>query len=78
MLELDVNNLRSYLIVFAPELANSQYGKEIWALYESGLLQPEQVLTGQVVLDESLADVDAVLLQIEEAIKEDAIRRMCQ
>ncbi len=78
MLERDVNNLRSYFSSFAPSLADSQYGKEIWALYESGLLQPEQVLTGQVELDESLADVDAVLMQIEEAIKEDEIRRMCQ
>ncbi len=78
MLERDVNNLRSHFSAFAPTLADSQYGKEIWALYESGLLYPEQVLTGQVELDESLADVDAVLLQIEEAIKEDEIRRMCQ
>jgi RIO kinase 1 len=78
MLERDVNNLRSYFSAFAPSLADSQYGKEIWALYESGLLHPEQVLTGQVELDESLADVDAVLQQIEEAIKEDEIRRMCQ
>ena len=78
MLERDVNNLRSYFSTFAPSLADSQYGKEIWALYESGLLHPEQVLTAQVELDESLADVDAVLQQIEEAIKEDEIRRMCQ
>ena len=78
MLERDVNNLRSYFSAFAPSLADSQYGKEIWALYESGLLQPDQVLTGQVELDESLADVDAVLQQIEEAIKENEIRRMCQ
>ena len=78
MLERDVNNLRTYFSAFAPSLKDSQYGKEIWALYEGGLLTPEQILTGHVVLDESLADVDAVLLQIEEAIKEDEIRRMCQ
>lgn len=78
MLERDVNNLRTYFSAFAPSLKDSQFGKEIWALYEGGLLTPEQILTGQVVLDESLADVDAVLLQIEEAIKEDEIRRMCQ
>jgi RIO kinase 1 len=78
MLERDVNNLRTYFSAFAPSLKDSQFGKEIWALYEGGLLTPEQILTGQVELDESLADVDAVLLQIEEAIKEDEIRRMCQ
>ena len=78
MLERDVNNLRTYFSAFAPSLKDSQFGKEIWALYEGGLLTPAQILTGQVELDESLADVDAVLLQIEEAIKEDEIRRMCQ
>ena len=35
-------------------------------------------LTGQVVLDESPADVNAVLLQVELAIRENEIRRMCQ
>lgn len=78
MLERDVNNLRSYFSAFAPSLKDSQYGKEIWALYESGVLHPEQVLTGHVELDEHLADVEAVLLQVEMAIKEDEIRRMCQ
>jgi RIO kinase 1 len=78
MLERDVNNLRTYFSAFAPSLKDSQFGKEIWALYEGGLLTPEQILTGQVELDESPADVEAVLLQIEEAIKEDEIRRMCQ
>jgi RIO kinase 1 len=78
MLERDVNNLRTYFSAYAPSLADSQYGKEIWALYESGLLRPDQALTGQVELDEHLADVEAVLLQVELAIKEDEIRRMCQ
>ncbi|WP_265942403.1 PA4780 family RIO1-like protein kinase [Dechloromonas sp. A34] len=78
MLERDVINLRSYFSAFAPALKDSQYGKEIWGLYESGTLQPDQVLTGQVVLDEHLADVEAVLFQVEEAIKEDEIRRMCR
>jgi len=78
MLERDVINLRSYFSTFAPSLKDSQYGKEIWSLYESGLLRPDQVLTGQVVLDEHLADVDAVLFQVEQAIKENEIRRMCQ
>lgn len=78
MLERDVNNLRSYFSAFAPSLKNSQYGKEIWALYESGSLLPDQVLTGHFAFDETPADVEAVLLQVELAIKEDEIRRMCQ
>ena len=78
MLERDVANLRSYFAAFAPSLADSQYGKEIWARYESGLLTPELPLTGRIELDESLADVDAVLLQVEMAIRENEIRRMCR
>ena len=78
MLERDVVNLRTYFSAFAPTLKDTQYGKEIWARYESGLLSPDVPLTGQVELDERLADVDAVLLQVELAIKENEIRRMCQ
>lgn len=78
MLERDVNNLRTYFSAFAPSLKDSRFGKEIWALYESGALRPDYALTGQVVLDEHLADVDAVLQQVELAIKEDEIRRMCR
>jgi len=78
MLERDVNNLRSYFSAFAPSLKDSQFGKEIWARYESGLLTPELPLSGQVKLDESPADVDAVLLQVEMAIKENEIRRLCR
>ena len=77
-LERDVNNLRSYFSPFAPSLKDTQYGKEIWARFESGALTPELPLTGRIDLDESLADVDAVLLQVELAIRENEIRRMCR
>jgi RIO kinase 1 len=77
MLERDVINLRTYFGAFAPSLKDTEFGKEIWAHYESGLLTPDLPLTGQIVLDERLADVDAVLLQVEMAIKENEIRRMC-
>jgi RIO kinase 1 len=78
MLERDVINLRTYFSTFAPVLRDTQFGKEIWGLYEGGLLTPEQVLTGQVVLDEHLADVGAVLMEVELAIKENEIRQMCR
>ena len=78
MLERDVANLRSYFSAFAPALIDTQYGKEIWARYESGLLTPEMPLTGRVALDERVADVEAVLMQVEMAIRENEIRRMCQ
>ena len=78
LLERDVNNLRSYFSAFAPSLKDAQYGKEIWARFESGLLTPELQLTGRIEPDERLADVDAVLLQVEMAIRENEIRRMCR
>ncbi|GAB2902372.1 serine protein kinase RIO [Uliginosibacterium flavum] len=78
MLDRDVINLRSYFSPFAPSLKDSQYGKEIWALYEGGLLTPETPLTGKVELDESVVDVAAVLEQVEEAIRENEIRKMCE
>ena len=78
MLLRDVLNLRTYFSAFAPSLNDTQFGKEIWALYESGALHPEQVLTGHVDPDEHLADVEAVLQQVELAIQENEIRQMCR
>ncbi|GLR13829.1 PA4780 family RIO1-like protein kinase [Chitinimonas viridis] len=76
MLERDVNNLRNFFAVFAPALQASQYSKEIWAHYKEGSLLPDVPLTGRVVLDERPADVDDVLLHVERALEEDALRRM--
>ena len=78
MFARDVINLRTYFSAFAPSLADTQFGKEIWAHYESGSLTPDLALTGYVVADERLADVDAVLQQVDLAIKENEIRRMCK
>src|SRR5207344_473888 len=46
MLERDVANLRHYFGRFAPELLATNYGREIWALYEKGMLLPDSVLSG--------------------------------
>jgi RIO kinase 1 len=70
MLERDVANLATYFSQFAPQLATTQYGKEIWALYTAGLLSPDTPLTGRVVLDETPADVGAVMREIALARKE--------
>ena len=56
MLARDVNNMRRYYGQFAPELLNTQYAKEIWALYEDGALLADSKLTGQ--FEENLQDVD--------------------
>ncbi|MFZ6645330.1 PA4780 family RIO1-like protein kinase [Undibacterium sp. TJN25] len=70
MLERDVANLATYFSQFVPQLAASQYGKEIWKLYVAGLLQPDSVLTGRVKLDQRPADVGAVLREMEIARRE--------
>jgi RIO kinase 1 len=78
MFERDVINLRSYFSTFAPALKESQFGKEIWLLYESGQLTPDVPLSGKVEIDDGPVDTADVLEQVELAIREDEIRRMCQ
>jgi len=74
MLERDVANLATYFSRFAPQLAATQYGKEIWALYGAGLLRPDTVLTGQVATDDRPADVGAVMREIALIQKEEEER----
>jgi RIO kinase 1 len=76
MLERDVANLATYFSRFAPQLAASQYGKEIWQHYVAGVLQPDTVLTGHVEIDTRPADVGAVLREIALAEKEEAERQL--
>ena len=71
MLERDVNNLRNFFSVYAPKLASTQYGKEIWQLYGDGLLTPDSVLTGEVEIDTRPADVGAVMHEIALAEQEE-------
>jgi RIO kinase 1 len=79
MLYRDVDNLKNYFSQFAPELAKTQYGKEIWSLYVAGLLRPDTVLTGIVAEDKRPVDVGAVIEEIELArmeAEEEAQRRL--
>jgi RIO kinase 1 len=76
MLERDVDNLRHFFSAFAPQLASTQYGKEIWQLYGAGLLQPDSVLTGQVEIDTRPADVNAVMHEIALAEQEEQERQL--
>jgi RIO kinase 1 len=76
MLERDVDNLAAYFGQFAPQLLTTAYGKEIWALYETGKLEPESELTGVFQSDEKLADLNEVMQVIEAAREEDAARQL--
>ncbi len=75
MLERDVNKMTSYYALHAPELLDSQYAKEIWALYENGELHPEVELTGHFEESTEAADVDAVLQEIKAAFAEEQDRQ---
>lgn len=74
MLTRDVNKLRDYYSEFAPELAETQFAKEMWALFEAGELKPDTQLTGLFEDDGEAADVDAVMREIADAIKEEQER----
>jgi len=70
MLERDINNLRETFGRVAPELLDTHYAHEIWALYGAGVLTPDSVLTGSFVFDKTAADVDGVLAHIEDERRE--------
>jgi RIO kinase 1 len=74
MLERDVNNIRGTLGRFAPELLETQYAREMWALFEQGNLVPDSPLTGVCAPDETAADAAGVLLVIEDA-REEALQK---
>jgi len=74
MLERDVNNIRNTLGRFAPELLETEFAREMWALFEQGELKADSALTGKFARDETAADADGVLLVIEDA-REEAMRR---
>ena len=75
MLKRDVDNMTRYYSQYAPELIKSQYGKEIWALFENGELQPETELTGHYAENTQAADVDGVMLEIKSIIEEEQDRQ---
>ncbi|MVG14495.1 PA4780 family RIO1-like protein kinase [Aeromonas jandaei] len=70
MLERDVNNMRNYYGMYAPELLKTNYAREMWALYEDGKLTPQSELTGQYEESRDAIDLDAVLDEIASAEEE--------
>lgn len=72
MLTRDVNNMRDYYGQYAPELLDTRYADEIWALYEDGALDAE--LTGQFEDVDEEADVDSVVAEIRAVLAEEQER----
>ena len=75
MLLRDVQNLRNFFGRFAPELLVTDYGNEIWSLYESGNLAPETLLTGRYEHSATAVDVEGVIQEIADALAEEAARQ---
>jgi RIO kinase 1 len=74
MLERDVNNIRSTLGQFAPQLLKTDFAAEMWSLFEKGELQSESKLTGKFDRAEVAPDVNRVITAIDDA-REEALRR---
>ena len=74
MLLRDVANLRNFFGRFAPELLRTDFGLEIWDLYQRGILYPETVLTGRFERKAGAVDMSGVLREIEDARMQEAAR----
>ncbi len=76
MLLRDVENLAACLGRFAPELLATDYGNEIWSLYQGGKLAPECALTGHFEQIEKPVDLDGVMREINDTLKEEETRQL--
>ena len=75
MLDRDVNNMTEYSGQYAPELLQTRYAKEMWALYEEGELTPDTELTGHFEESDEAADVDSVVEEIKAVLAEERARQ---
>ena len=76
MLLRDVDNLRNFFGGFAPELLRTDFGLEIWSLYERGVLLTDSALTGRFERKLGAVDVGGVMREIDDARAEETARRV--
>lgn len=76
MLLRDVDNLRGFFGRFSPELLRTDFGLEIWSLYERGVLHPDGTLTGRFDRKAGPVDMNGVMREIDDARAEDSARRL--
>ncbi len=74
MLLRDVANLRNFFGQFAPELLTTQFGAEMWDLYQRGLLHPDTALTGRFEQKSAAVDLRAIMREIDDARDEESAR----
>jgi RIO kinase 1 len=75
MLERDVNNMTRYYAQFAEELLETRYAAEMWKLFQAGELTLDSELTGLVEEDLHTADVDSVMAEIQQILRDEEKRR---
>ncbi len=76
MLLRDVANLATYFGRSAPELLTTDYGMEIWSLYQSSQLKPDSPLTGRFERSEATVDLQSVMREINDTLKEEERRKL--
>ena len=76
MLLRDVINLRDFFGRYAPDLLVTDYGPEIWDLYERGVLTTDAVLTGSYERKSGSVDLSSVMREIDDARAEENARLM--
>lgn len=71
----DVDRLRHHFGRVAPELLDTEFGKEIWALYAAGRLQPDSELTGRYEPEHQDINLTHLMAIIDAAREEEQERR---
>jgi RIO kinase 1 len=72
ILKRDIHNITAFLSHFAPELAYTDYGTEIWSLYQNGKLNLSVNLTGHIEQKHKPVDLNGVLHAIDTAARKQA------
>ena len=74
MLLRDVVNLRDFFGRFAPEILHTDFGPEIWDLYQRGELTTDAKLTGTFERELGAVDIASVMREIDDARAEETAR----
>ena len=75
LLVRDVTNIANFLARFAPQIAETRFGEEMWGLYERAQLLPDTILTGRWRGSTRLADTRSVLREVSAAARDAQFRR---
>ncbi len=75
LLVRDVDRLRRFFGRFEPELLDTDYGKELWALYASGRLYPDSPLSGRYEPEQVDVNLAELMGIIDAARAEEMARR---